>query len=96
MFVGYPKEEIYINKPIQDNEEMSIICKNDQGTGSFVRIDAQSSRSLGAHMEPSLAINLDNKTFGFDEFDDVAPTQPPTKVKLHFQGQEGEKMRKMC
>ncbi|KAH7655942.1 hypothetical protein IHE45_18G045900 [Dioscorea alata] len=59
---------------------MAIVCGNDQATGSFARSGAQSSRSLGAQMEPpptSPVINLDNQTQGFDNFDDIAPTQPP-------------------
>ena len=58
-------EEIYINKPIQDYEEMIIVCGNDQTSGTFARTSAQSSNSLGAQMEPLLTspiINLDNQT----------------------------------
>ncbi|KAH7675715.1 SH2 domain-containing protein [Dioscorea alata] len=77
---AHPREEIYINRPIQDYKKMAIVCGNDQATGSFARSGTQSSGSLGAQMEPpptSPVINLDNQTQGFDSFDDIAPTQPP-------------------
>ncbi|KAH7691710.1 Myb/SANT-like domain-containing protein [Dioscorea alata] len=78
---AHPGEEIYINKPIQDYDEMAIVCGNDQATGSFARTGSQSSRSLGARMDQpptSPVIDLDNQTQGFDDFDDFAPSDNPT------------------
>ncbi|KAJ0972135.1 hypothetical protein J5N97_020094 [Dioscorea zingiberensis] len=78
---SHPGEEIYINKSIQDYQEMAIVCGNDQATGSFARAASQSSRSLEAQMEApptSPIINLCNQTQGLDDFDNVAPSQPPT------------------
>ncbi|KAH7655487.1 hypothetical protein IHE45_18G014000 [Dioscorea alata] len=77
----HPGEEIYINKPIQDYDEMAIVCGSDQATGSFARTGSQSSRSLGARMDQpptSPVIDLDNQTQGFDDFDDFAPSDNPT------------------
>lgn len=59
---------------------MTIVCGNGQAMGSFARSCAQSSRSLGAKMEPPPTlpiINLDNQIQDFDNFDDIAPNQPP-------------------
>ncbi|KAH7658062.1 hypothetical protein IHE45_17G062000 [Dioscorea alata] len=78
---AHPREEIYINKPIQDYDEIAIVCGNDQATGSFARTGSQSSRSLGARMDQpptSPVIDLDNQTQGFDDFDDFAPSENPT------------------
>ena len=60
---------------------MAIICGNDQEMGSFARTGAQSSRRLGARMDPpptSPVIDLDNQTQGLDDFDDIALNQPPS------------------
>ena len=83
MFIiqAHPGEEIYINKPIQDYDEMAIVCGNDQATGSFARKGAQSSRSLGARMDQpptSPVIDLDNQPQGFDDFDDYESSECPT------------------
>lgn len=60
-------EELYVNKQIQDYQEMTIVCENDQVTGSLVKIGSQSFRSLGAHMEQSptsATVGIDNQTKG--------------------------------
>lgn len=59
---------------------MVIVCVNDLAMGSFTRIFAKISRSLGACMEPPLTspvIDLDNHNQGLDDFDDNTLTQPP-------------------
>lgn len=76
------EESIYINKPIQDYDEMSIVYGNDQANGSFVKTGSQSSRRLDASMKQqptSLVIDLDNQTQtqGFNDFDEVVSSQPP-------------------
>ncbi|KAH7665753.1 Myb/SANT-like domain-containing protein [Dioscorea alata] len=93
---AHPGEEIYINKPIQDYDEMAIVCGNDQAMGSFARTGSQSSRSLGACMDQpptSPVIDLDNQTQGFDDFDDffqvelllMTHQQPPLPWREKFE-----------
>ena len=79
MLEGTSREEVYIKKSIQDYEEITIVYGNDQAIGSFVRTSLQNFRSLGARMEQSLTssmVDLDDQTQGFNDFDDIALSQP--------------------
>ncbi|KAH7676986.1 Myb/SANT-like domain-containing protein [Dioscorea alata] len=77
---SHPSEAVYINKSIEDYEEMAIVCGNDQATGSFARTGSQSSRSLGVRMEmPSTPPMLDSneQPQGLDDWD-FTQSQPPS------------------
>lgn len=79
---------------------MAIVCGNEQATKSFARTCSQSSRGLGACMKQPLTspiVDLDNHTQGFNDIDDVAPSQAPTNdtpISSTSKAKEGKKRRK--
>ncbi|XP_039144806.1 uncharacterized protein LOC120282119 [Dioscorea cayenensis subsp. rotundata] len=80
---SHPNEAVYINKPIEDYEEMAIVCGNDQATGSFARTGSQSSRSLGVRMEmPSTppTLDSDDQPQGLDDWDFTQSQPPPAET----------------
>lgn len=79
---------------------MAIVCGNEQATKSFARTCSQSSRGLGACMKQPLTspiVDLDNHTQGFNDIDDVAPSQAPTNdtpISSTSKAKEGKKGEK--
>ncbi|XP_020081746.1 L10-interacting MYB domain-containing protein-like [Ananas comosus] len=89
-----PKDEPYINKPINDYEELALICGNDQATGKYTK---QTDQALGVNLDGPSFINIDTTNEGDTGLDDIIFTEssqlPSTPKETTSNSSKGKNKR---